>query len=359
FHHSKTHHGLSTAINRPRQVVARSSAALLRPIPPAAILPENAPKTRYQEDRPNPFRFYKHPVTGKWQDPVYSNRRQAELVKMARDNGVEDLLPDTRKATEYQLAHRVEHGLRVKGTGVGQKVKGHIHERHMIAKMEKRRKAMLDMPSLIKRWKRVGKYGWTNAFPRKRKHIMASSQSISLTADTATHYQVLNITSALLDTQHDSTPLIKRAYHRALLRNHPDKVANSDPSSVFFTVDQITTALNVLSSPSARAAYDAALRVSRPTGAAGRDGSFQTGVENVDLDDLPFDEDQECWYRPCRCGNEHSYKFREADLEEVSEEGELVVGCLDCSLWLRVHFAVLDENEDDVQPSSTTSKDRI
>jgi len=73
-------------------------------------------------------------VTGKWQDPVYSQRRQAELVKMARENGVEDLLPDTRKATEYQLAHRVEHGLRVKGTGVGQKVKGHIHERHMIAK---------------------------------------------------------------------------------------------------------------------------------------------------------------------------------------------------------------------------------
>jgi large subunit ribosomal protein L25 len=102
--------------------------------PPAAILPENTPKTRYQEERPNPFRFYKHPVTGKWQDPVYSQRRQAELVKMARENGVEDLLPETRKGTEYKLAHRVEHGLRVKGTGVGQKVKGHIHERHMIAK---------------------------------------------------------------------------------------------------------------------------------------------------------------------------------------------------------------------------------
>ncbi|KAF5539630.1 ribosomal 25 mitochondrial [Fusarium tjaetaba] len=133
--------------------------------PPAAILPENTPKTRYQEERPNPFRFYKHPVTGKWQDPVYSQRRQAELVKMARENGVEDLLPETRKGTEYKLAHRVEHGLRVKGTGVGQKVKGHIHERHMIAKMETRRKAMLDMPSLIKRWKRVGKYGWTK-FPK-------------------------------------------------------------------------------------------------------------------------------------------------------------------------------------------------
>ncbi|KAL4728637.1 Diphthamide biosynthesis protein 4 [Fusarium chlamydosporum] len=187
---------------------------------------------------------------------------------------------------------------------------------------------------------------------------MASSEAMHSSANTATHYQVLNITPTLLDTQHDSAPLIKRAYHRALLRNHPDKVANLDPTSVFFTVDQITTALNVLSSPSARAAYDAALRVSRPTGAAGRDGSFQTGVENVDLDDLDFDEDQECWYRPCRCGNEHSYEFREADLEEVSDEGELVVGCLDCSLWLRVHFAVMDEDEDVMQRSDNNSKEK-
>ncbi|KAF7546489.1 hypothetical protein G7046_g9281 [Stylonectria norvegica] len=102
--------------------------------PPAAIVPEGAPKTPHEEQRPNPFRFVKHAVTGKWQDPVYSARRQAMLVKMAREHGVEELLPETRKGTEYRLAHRVEHGLKVKGTGVGQKVKGHIHERHMIAK---------------------------------------------------------------------------------------------------------------------------------------------------------------------------------------------------------------------------------
>lgn len=102
--------------------------------PPAAIQTDGATPTRHQEQRPDPFRFYKHPVTGKWQDPVVSYRRQAELVKMAREHGVEELLPQTTKGTEYRLAHRVEHGLRVKGTGVGQKVKGHIHERHMIAK---------------------------------------------------------------------------------------------------------------------------------------------------------------------------------------------------------------------------------
>ena len=102
--------------------------------PPAALVPEGTAPTRYQQERANPFVFYKHPVTGKWQDPVYSYRRQAELVKLARENGVEELLPETTKGTEYQLAQRVEHGLRVKGTGVGQKVKGRVHERHMITK---------------------------------------------------------------------------------------------------------------------------------------------------------------------------------------------------------------------------------
>lgn len=107
--------------------------------PPAAILPPAAdgsepPKTAYQLDRPSPFRFWKHPETGKWQDPVYSMRRQAELVKMAKANGVEDLLPETTKGSEYKLARRVEFGLRVKGTGVGQRVKGHAHERQIMAK---------------------------------------------------------------------------------------------------------------------------------------------------------------------------------------------------------------------------------
>jgi large subunit ribosomal protein L25 len=106
--------------------------------PPASILPAGADpetsKTAYQELTPNPFSPQKHPVTGKWHDPVFSLRRQAELVKLAREHGVEELLPKTVKGTEYQIAHRVEHGLRVKGTGVGQSVKGHAYERASIAK---------------------------------------------------------------------------------------------------------------------------------------------------------------------------------------------------------------------------------
>ncbi|OAA33740.1 Ribosomal protein of the large subunit [Moelleriella libera RCEF 2490] len=106
------------------------------PAPAPASSPQVSPQAQQQQQqqRANPFRCYKHPVTGKWHDPVYSSRRQAQLVQMARAHGVEELLPATNKGTYHRLAHRIEHGLRVKGTGVGQTVKGHIHERHMIAK---------------------------------------------------------------------------------------------------------------------------------------------------------------------------------------------------------------------------------
>ena len=103
----------------------------------------------------NPFQARKHPVTGRWHEPVYSLRHQADLVKLARANGVEELLPHTVKGTQQRLARRQEQGLRVRGTGVGQKVKGKLWERTMRGRLEKRRQAMLGMPKLIEQWKMV------------------------------------------------------------------------------------------------------------------------------------------------------------------------------------------------------------
>ena len=74
---------------------------------------------------------------------------------MARANGVEDLLPYTTKGTEERLQKRVEHGLRVKGTGVGQSVKGKLWERTMKGRLEKRTQAMLGMPKMVEEWKKV------------------------------------------------------------------------------------------------------------------------------------------------------------------------------------------------------------
>jgi large subunit ribosomal protein L25 len=110
---------------------------------------------------PSPFKGHKHPITGKWHDPVFSLRRQAELVKLARQHGVEDLLPHTVKGTVERLRLRAENGLRVKGTGVGQRVKGKEQERTLKGRLEKRRQAMLEMPQMIQTWKERGHgRGW-------------------------------------------------------------------------------------------------------------------------------------------------------------------------------------------------------
>ncbi|PYI22322.1 hypothetical protein BO86DRAFT_385823 [Aspergillus japonicus CBS 114.51] len=104
----------------------------------------------------------------KWEGPRISLRRQAELVKLARKFGVEELLPPSRKSAEYKEARRAENqGLAVKGTGVGQKVKGHKWERTMEARLEDRRKAMLEMPEMVRLWKQRGHgRGWKQ-WPKK------------------------------------------------------------------------------------------------------------------------------------------------------------------------------------------------
>lgn len=100
--------------------------------PPPAIIPSTVAESDQALVRsrgPNPFQPQKHAITGRWHDPVFSLRRQADLVKLARQHGVEELLPFTVKGTEVKLKKRQENGLRVKGTGVGQAVKGKEWER--------------------------------------------------------------------------------------------------------------------------------------------------------------------------------------------------------------------------------------
>ncbi|KAK3695144.1 CSL zinc finger protein [Podospora appendiculata] len=203
-----------------------------------------------------------------------------------------------------------------------------------------------------------------------------------------TYYDILGISPTAITThqsesqeQDKALAFVKRAYRRALLSHHPDKskskLANhhhtSSPpypttTSTAFTIDQISTAFAVLSSPTRRAEYDKSLRLQHqhqqqqtPSSGNGHTAQlFQTGIENVDLDDLDVDEsgaEEQQWYRSCRCGNPRGYLFGEADLEEASDLGELMVGCADCSLWLRVHFAVVDDDHVDVSTSPRAGDD--
>lgn len=209
-----------------------------------------------------------------------------------------------------------------------------------------------------------------------------------------TLFEILALTPKSLEGQDPPTQAkaVKQAYRRALLKHHPDKNqqaklqsdannnqnASSQKSETHYTVDQITHAYTVLSDSKKRREYVRSLQTqtrtfstktttssspsfsSSPPGRRAttsgtthhhhhqqqqQQASFRTGVETVDLDDLGFDERRGVYYRSCRCGSARGYCFRELDLEEVGEDGELMVECVGCSLWLRVLF---EELEDDV-----------
>ncbi|KAB8337137.1 hypothetical protein FH972_021441 [Carpinus fangiana] len=134
-----------------------SSASIVPESPDASATASTLRKT----SKLNPFAPHKNPITGRWHPPIYSLRQQADLVKLAKANGVEELLPFTIKSTIEKDRKRVEHGLRVKGTGTGQRVKGHEWERTLKGRLDKRRQAMLDMPKMIQEWKLRGHgRGW-------------------------------------------------------------------------------------------------------------------------------------------------------------------------------------------------------
>jgi len=188
----------------------------------------------------------------------------------------------------------------------------------------------------------------------------------NITSRPPTYYEILNISpSTLLSSGEDPATLIKRAYRRALLRHHPDKKSTTTVvnTTAGITVDQISLAYATLVSPAQRKAYDVSLLTARNeansysssnnnnnnnNSSAGEDSSFQTGIETIDLDDIKHDPTTDTWFRSCRCGNPRGYHFSEADLEEAADSGipELMVGCTDCSLWLRVHFAVVEDDDD-------------
>lgn len=109
----------------------------------------------------NPFLPFRNPSTGNWHGPHYSLRRQAELFRLAQSHHVLPLMPPSPKHPEIKEQKRILNGLRVKGTGVGQKVKGKYWERTLRPRLEQRRKAMEMMPDMIQLWKERGHgRGW-------------------------------------------------------------------------------------------------------------------------------------------------------------------------------------------------------
>ncbi|KAG9236475.1 hypothetical protein BJ875DRAFT_503324 [Amylocarpus encephaloides] len=202
------------------------------------------------------------------------------------------------------------------------------------------------------------------------EHSRATAQSESTLDGSmtriSTHYEVLGLPSSIRNEPVISARPLRNAYRRALLQNHPDKSpvqAHATPTSrdALYSIDQITEAYNTLSSPKLRATYDNELRLQRDTtrvgGVKGKQ-EFHTGVETVDLEDLEVDEDQGVWHRSCRCGDERGFLMAESDLEEAADDGELNVGCRGCSLWLKVLFGVIEDENHQETAQETANGDQ-
>lgn len=198
---------------------------------------------------------------------------------------------------------------------------------------------------------------------------MPSSSPFPTTTTNRDYYEILNIpSSSAKNLPIVSKQQLKNAYHKALLKHHPDKSSPSPTpapggrgGALAYTIDDITNAYKVLSDPELRAEYDRDLILQRKSfnKAAGKtddDVSFHTGLEVVDLEDMTEQDDEATrsliWHRGCRCGDEKGFIVTEDELEAEAHHGEILVGCRGCSLWIKVLFAVEeDRQEEDNLPS--------
>ncbi|EKG14766.1 hypothetical protein MPH_08041 [Macrophomina phaseolina MS6] len=142
----------------PPPALLQATPSASSPSSPAAASATANTTTESAPEQPpyhNPFQPRFNTITGRWQGPVFSLRRQADLCKLAAKHGVEELLPYSIKKSGERARRREQNGLRVKGTGVGQKVKGKEWERGLKGKLEERRQAMLKMPEMIQQWKQA------------------------------------------------------------------------------------------------------------------------------------------------------------------------------------------------------------
>ena len=150
------------------------------------------------------------------------------------------------------------------------------------------------------------------------------------------YYRLLGLETCQNDTLLPAAE-VKQAYRRALLQHHPDK-ATTATGTPDVTVDDIALAYKTLADAKLRAEYDSWLQSAAEDGSLSAPRPRHTGLETVDLDDLTYETLVGEWSRGCRCGDEKGFSLSERELEQQAKEGEVIVGCKGCSLWLRVLF---------------------
>ncbi|ORX48568.1 DnaJ-domain-containing protein [Hesseltinella vesiculosa] len=137
------------------------------------------------------------------------------------------------------------------------------------------------------------------------------------------YYDVLNIPHSA------STDLIKQRFQQLIMMHHPDKQQDKDTDD---RAQQILRAWEVLRNADKRRAYDLELQLKEQK-------AHVVINEEVDLDDMEYDEDLASFSLVCRCSG--VYVISEKDMEL----GMDTVGCDNCSLRIRVLYDIVDEDD--------------
>lgn len=155
------------------------------------------------------------------------------------------------------------------------------------------------------------------------------------------HYHVLGLPDPSCTSIKVTEEEIKAAYRCALLRHHPDKhlvPSTANIAAPQYTVDQVKEAYHILVDSKSRLDYDSYLKHTQLSNQPLLE-NLHLSLEAVDLDDLPFDAENQLWYRSCRCGDLMGFVISEDALEKNDSHGEVIAECRSCSLRIQVYFA--------------------
>ncbi|CDR41158.1 CYFA0S06e02850g1_1 [Cyberlindnera fabianii] len=161
------------------------------------------------------------------------------------------------------------------------------------------------------------------------------------------HYELLGVEPTASSLE------IKAAYREKLLSTHPDKTKEVVSTDI---INQIKQAYITLSDSNLRSEYDADLQESFKKSGLISSGD---GLDIFSLDDFKCEmigigeDEMAVFKKDCpRCTTQDGFELNEADLEQSgTRDGaggyEIIVQCAACSLWLKVKYYDLDDEDDD------------
>ncbi|BFZ61800.1 54S ribosomal protein L25, mitochondrial [Saitoella coloradoensis] len=147
--------------------VPKDRLVSLLPQPLLRFFSRYPPSQPIPADKPHPFEFHINPISGNRNDPVYSRRRQADLINKARPFGLDGILKEMGALRDMGSAKPMK-GLI--------KWKRHKSERTYKSRMQKRADALEGMAEKIKAWNPEKAEGKARRLAEKEANIKAATR---------------------------------------------------------------------------------------------------------------------------------------------------------------------------------------